>query len=157
MLAEGEELIVAAHRTMHQTFVEVCRPPEELGALLERLGDRFRLAVLSNYVLTQPVEEVLQRAGLIGHFHTVEVSAAHGYAKPHPDLFERVRTSLGTRPTATLMVGDNFYCDVVGGHRAGWRTAHTVEHYRGARSDPRAPDVRPDLVLERLDELAARL
>ena len=151
----SQELIVAAHRTMHQTFVEVCRPPEGLGALLERLGDRFRLAVLSNYVLTRPVEDVLRRAGLYEHFDIVEVSAAHGYAKPHPDLFERVRSSLGTRPGATLMVGDNFYCDVVGGHRAGWRTAHTLEHYRGARSDPRAPDVRPDLVLERLDELAA--
>ena len=150
------QLIAAAHRTMDQTFVEVCRIPQSLGSLLARLGDRFRLAVLSNYVLTRPVEEVLRRAGLYEHLHTVEVSATHGYAKPHPDVFERVRSSLGTRPEATLMVGDNFYCDIVGGHRAGWRTAHTLEHYRGAASDPRAPDVRPDLVLERLDELAAR-
>ncbi|MGH7161992.1 MAG: HAD family hydrolase [Planctomycetota bacterium] len=141
---------------MHRSFVDACRVPSALPELLERLAARHKLAVLSNFCLTPPVEEVLRRAGLSRHFEIVEVSATHGYMKPHASLFRRVLAALGTAPERTLMVGDNVWADVVGGRRAGMRTALTREFCRGPVEDPRAPGVKPDLVLERLDALAAR-
>ena len=51
------------------------------------------------------------------------------------------------------MVGDNFWADIVGGHRAGFLTALTREHHQGPTSDPRAPEVVADRVLKSLTEL----
>lgn len=138
----------------HRSFVELCRVPEGLGERLDRIARGRKLAVLSNFVLTRPIEEVLERAGVHTRFETIEVSATHGYMKPHPMLFETVLGKLGTAPGRTLMVGDNFWADIVGGRRAGMRTALTREHFRGPDADPRAPGVRADLVIESLDALA---
>jgi putative hydrolase of the HAD superfamily len=140
----------------HEAFVALCRVPPDLPGLLDRLGRRYPLAVLSNFFLDEPVHDLLQRAGLAERFVHVEVSATSGYMKPHPIPFEIVVERLGTAPERTLMVGDNFYADIVGGHRAGLRTALTVQHRQGPRSDPRAPEVRADLVLGNLRELEDR-
>ena len=143
----------AVKKTFREAFVRLCRFPEGLDPLLERLGRNRPLAVLSNFVLTEPIEEVLDRSGLRSRFVHVEVSATSGFMKPHPRPFEIVLEKLGTPPGRTLMVGDTFFADVVGGHRAGLLTALTQEFVQGPVSDPRAPGVRPNRILRRLDEL----
>ena len=98
----------------------------------------------------------VQRSGLWDLFVTVEVSATSGFMKPHAVPFERVRSRLGVPAARTLMVGDNFFADIVGGHRAGFKTALTREHSPADDFDARAPDVRADFVVSSLDELADR-
>ena len=145
-----ERVAAAAHRA----FVELCVVPPHVEPLLERLGRRYKLAVLSNFFLEGPVEEVLQRGGLWDHFVHVEVSAREGWMKPHPAPFDTVRAALGTDFERTLMVGDDFFADVVGGFRAGLLTALTHEYRRMEPFDARAPEVSADRILSSLDELA---
>jgi FMN phosphatase YigB (HAD superfamily) len=149
---DGIDDAVAA--TIHDTCVETLRVPPHVPALLDRLRARRPLAMLSNFLLASPVEAVLERAGIRDKFVHVEVSATRGWMKPHPEPFEVVREALGTPMERTLMVGDDFWADVVGGHRAGFLTALTREYRRGPTWHPRATDVRADRLLERLDELA---
>ncbi|MGQ0614956.1 MAG: HAD family hydrolase [Planctomycetaceae bacterium] len=141
---------------MHRSFVANCRVPAALPALLEELARRRPLAVLSNFCLTRPVEEVLERAGIARYFVHIEVSATGGLMKPHPAPFETVIEKLGTNRERTLMVGDNFWADVVGGYRAGLLTALTHEHVQGPTSDARAPGVKADRLLSNLHALADR-
>ena len=141
---------------MHRNFLDACRVPDGLHDLLHQLAEGHKLAVCSNYVLTPPIEELLQRSGLWDLFVTVEVSATSGFMKPHAVPFERVRSRLGVPASRTLMVGDNFFADIVGGHRAGFKTALTREHAPANESDARAPAVRADFVVSSLDELADR-
>jgi len=143
----------AVERTIHDTFVELCTVPPHVAKTLARLAAGRPLAVLSNFILASPVEAVLERGGLRDHLVHVEVSATRGWMKPHPEPFEVVRERLGTPMERTLMVGDNFWCDIVGGNRAGLLTALPREYVDGPDSHPDAPDVRADLVLKRLDEL----
>jgi FMN phosphatase YigB (HAD superfamily) len=156
----GEEPAEARVRAVadaaHRAFVELCEVPATLHPLLERLAGRYKLAVLSNFFLEGPVEEVLDRAGLTGLFVHVEVSAREGWMKPHPAPFDTVRAALGTDFERTLMVGDDFFADVVGGYRAGLLTALTHEYRRMDPFDARAPEVRADRILSRLDELASQ-
>ncbi len=142
-----------ANQTMNETMVAACRIPPGVKGHLERLARNYKLAVLSNYVLTDPIERVVRALGVWELFETVEVSATSGFMKPHASLFDSVSAALGTPREATLMIGDQFYADVVGGHRAGFKTALTHEHFEGPTGDPRAPDVRPDFILKSLDEL----
>ena len=51
------------------------------------------------------------------------------------------------------MVGDEFWADIVGGHRAGFLTALTHEHRQGPTSDPRTPNITADTVITDLKEL----
>jgi len=151
---QPEERIAHVAATAHRAFVELCTVPPETRPLLARLAERYKLAVLSNFFLEGPVEEVLDRAGLTEYFVHVEVSAREGFMKPHPAPFETVRAALGTEFERTLMVGDDFFADVVGGYRAGLLTALTHEHRQMEPFDPRAPEVKADRILKRLDELA---
>jgi len=147
------DLVDAVVETTHHSFLETCVIPEGVSGLLKRLGRSRPLAVLSNFFLTEPVEAVLRRDGLWERFVHVEVSATQGFMKPHPAPFETVREKLGTPHERTLMVGDDFWADIVGGHRAGFLTALTHQYRKGPTSDPRAPGVRPDRILQSLHEL----
>jgi len=148
-------LVEAVAEQGHRSFVELCKVPEGRRTLLQRLGERYPLAVLSNFFLAGPVEEVLQREGLWDLFVHVEVSAVDGWMKPHPAPFDTVREHLGTEMERTLMVGDDFYADIVGAYRAGMLTALTREYRDVAERDPRAPEVRADRILSSLDELVS--
>jgi putative hydrolase of the HAD superfamily len=152
--APPKGLAETVERAVERTFLDICRVPPGVAATLERLARRRPVAVLSNFFLTPPVEELLERAGLVRFLAHVEVSATSGYMKPHPTPFARVREALGLDGRQALMVGDDFWADVVGGHRAGFLTALTHEHRQDEPSDPEAPGVRPDRILQRLDELA---
>lgn len=143
----------AVGRTVHEVFLARARFPGGTRDLLQRLAQRHPLAVLSNFFMTEPVEVVLRRADLYDLFRHVEVSASSGYMKPHPEPFRIVMEKLGTPAEKTLMVGDDYWADVVGGHRAGLLTALTHEHRQGPASDPRTPDIAPDRVIKRLAEL----
>jgi FMN phosphatase YigB (HAD superfamily) len=143
----------AVGRTVHEVFLESARFPNGTRDLLERLAGRQPLAVLSNFFMTAPVEETLRREGILDLFRHVEVSATSGFMKPHPTPFRIVLEKLGTPAERTLMVGDDYWADIVGGHRAGLRTALTHEHRQGPASDPRTPDIAPDRVLQSIAEL----
>jgi FMN phosphatase YigB (HAD superfamily) len=90
---------------------------------------------------------------LAKHLVHVEVSATSGFCKPHPEPFEIVREKLGVPMERVLMVGDDFWADIVGGHRAGFLTALSHEHRQGPTSDARAPEVSADRILTDLRQL----
>ena len=148
-----EGLYEAVAETTHRTFLELARVPDRLPGLLDTLRKKKKLAVLSNFYMTSPIEDLLDRTGLAEKFVHVEVSATAGFVKPHPAPFDTVRNALDTPRESILMVGDNFWADIVGGHRAGLLTALTTEHHQGPTSDPRAPEVAADRVLKSLAEL----
>lgn len=153
---QAPERVQAVAASAHRAFVELCTVPGHVRPLLERLAGRYKLAVLSNFFLEGPVEEVLERAGLREFLVHVEISAREGWMKPHPAPFDTVRAALGTDFERTLMVGDDFFADVVGGYRAGLLTALTHEYRRMEPFDARAPEVKADRILNRLDELASQ-
>jgi len=151
-----DDVVARAERALHAAFVESCVVPPHVRPLLERLAGRYRLAVLSNFFLEGPVEEVLERAGVRDLLVHVEISAREGWMKPHPAPFDTVRAALDTEFERTLMVGDDFFADIVGGYRAGLLTALTHEYRQAEPFDARAPEVRADRILRRLDELASQ-
>jgi FMN phosphatase YigB (HAD superfamily) len=155
-VCDGEappELVAAVTKTLHRRFVELARIPDHVPGLLARLAEKRPLALLSNFVLAEPIHELMEKTGLAPHFAHVEVSATSGFCKPHPEPFEIVREKLGVPMERVLMVGDDFWADIVGGHRAGFLTALTHEHRQGPTSDARAPEVTADRIVTDLREL----
>ncbi|HEY6056630.1 MAG TPA: HAD family hydrolase, partial [Candidatus Limnocylindrales bacterium] len=143
-------------RVYADAFIAGVPAPAEVGGILARLALRWRLGVVSNWPLGVIVERYLEAAGWRACFDAVVVSQTVGWIKPDRRIFEAAAARLGiARPASVLHVGDDLGADVAGARAVGWRTAWL-------RSRPldsplptaeAAADVRPDLTLDRLEEL----
>jgi 4-nitrophenyl phosphatase len=72
--------------------------------------------------------------------------------KPSPALFELALERLGTTPLETLTVGDRLETDIIGGQRAGCKTAAVLS---GVLTEPEAMAWRPkiDIIVPELADL----
>jgi putative hydrolase of the HAD superfamily len=86
---------------------------------------------------------------LDGLFAAAVSSAAHGYMKPHPSIFESALRLAAATPEESVMVGDSVVHDVEGARRLGMRA---VLVSRGATSETCPSDVP---VIRTLRELPA--
>ena len=126
-------------------FAAMVMPPY-LPALLARLAEKYTIAVISNYPLSEPIVRTLTRDGLMPHLAGVIVSADEGVIKPHPRLFEAALEVLGNpAPETVLHIGDDWDADVLGAGRMGFSTIYTRQwrdipdkHYGTGDFAPRA-------------------
>jgi len=90
--------------------------PGTREALL-RLGERYRMAVISN--ADGKIADALERGGILDCFKTVTDSGIVGKEKPHPAIFEAALRSLGAKPEDSLYIGDVYCVDYLGATSAG--------------------------------------
>ncbi len=148
-------------------FVDRMEPVEDATETLRRLSGRgFALAILSNWPLALTIDRFAQAQGWLPYLRSIVVSQRVGTIKPHPAIFRAAAEALGLGGgdgPSILHVGDDWAADIVGAHRAGWRTAHL----RGRQDDTPLPtsepgddlltdaSVVPDLIIDELAELDA--
>lgn len=90
--------------------------PGTRQALL-RLGEKYRLAVISN--ADGKIADVLGRCGIADCFETITDSGIVGKEKPHPEIFEVALKSVGVGAEESLYVGDVYSVDYLGATRVG--------------------------------------
>ena len=151
------DLIVESYST---AFVAGIPAPVESRMLLEDLSRRgFRLAILSNWPLASTIDRFAATAGWQPWLDGIFVSQRIGTIKPHPAIFRFVERALDERPDRIAHVGDDRAADVAGSAAAGWRAVYLRDHQADSAlptSTP-GPDIVPDLVLDRLSDLARHL
>jgi putative hydrolase of the HAD superfamily len=144
------ESILATHMAC-LTGAALPMPGQE--ALLDWLGRRYRLAIVSNFDYTPTVRSILAEAGILGRFETVVVSDAVGWRKPRADIFERALTEMGLSPGECLFVGDRPEIDVAGAKGMGMAAA-----WLNPERAPLPPGLpAPDLDLASLPDLRRAL
>lgn len=116
-------------------------------AALDRLGERYRLAIVTNGIVDVQREKLV-RSGLIDRFETVVISAEVGRGKPHRSVYDEMLRRLDLPPEACIMVGDNFDKDVAGAQEVGIRGVWIAD----GRPDP-DPSITPFLTIDSLAEL----
>ena len=121
-----------------------------------------------NVALTDGSESDLQSRMRSGGLSAIVVSERVGTIKPHPSIFRAAEQALGLDGSSRdriLHVGDDWAADVVGAHRAGWRTAYLRNRQQDTPLPTSEPGddsvtdstVLPDLVIDELSELDERL
>ncbi len=80
----------------------------------------FRTGILSNG--TAGMENCLKVLGLADGVDIVVISALVGYEKPAVEIFRRAEEEMGVPAERCLLVGDNYWADIAGAQRAGWRS-----------------------------------
>ncbi|WP_219974825.1 HAD family hydrolase [Rubrobacter xylanophilus] len=118
------------------------RPYPESEEVLRGLrGLGARLYVVSNWDVL--LEEVLGDLGWLGYFEDVVASAAVGYEKPDPGIFEEALRRSGAERGRTVHVGNDPVADIEGARAAGI-DAVLVDR-RGGGGHPAASAVVSDL------------
>ncbi|MBC8103719.1 MAG: HAD family hydrolase [Cytophagales bacterium] len=124
--APTTKVLGAMREAYTSAFVAAMVPPDWLPGLLESLSRQYRLCVISNYPLSAPIHQTLDRDDLRRYFETVIVSADFGLIKPHPRLFAAAREGLGNPdPARVVHVGDDWDADIQGAGQAGMKTVYT--------------------------------
>jgi putative hydrolase of the HAD superfamily len=89
--------------------------------LVGRLGERYRLAVVTNTHHAPLVPGHLAAMGLSDAFDAVVTSVEIGWRKPHARIYRAALDALGIVAADAAFVGDTYVPDFVGPRRMGMR------------------------------------
>ncbi len=113
-----------------------------LLARLRRGG--LRLAVLSNAADDEDVQTLLRTFHLAPWLEFALTSAACGYRKPHPAIFQAALERLQLPPAAAAMVGDRPSADLRGARRSGLRPLYAARWAIEPLTDPALAEARAE-------------
>lgn len=110
-------------------------PEAALRLLVAARARNWRVGVLTNGVPDIQARKV-HALGLEPHVDTVVYAAewGSGRGKPEREPFDVIRERLGTTPGATVVAGDDPWCDIFGGRNAGLRTILLARHPERVRA-----------------------
>ena len=116
--------------------------------ILEALGERHRLGVVSNFYGN--LEAACESSGLAPLFGVMTDSQRVGAEKPEPAIFRAALCALNAAPETTMMVGDSLRRDGEGARRTGmgfiWIAPKNVQAAeRGGAADAAVTEL-PDLL-----------
>ncbi len=138
------------------------------GADFELTYERLKLGCLAirsgaTYIATNPDRTFPTESGLVPGAGAISAAlvAATGVeprvlGKPQPAMFETALAMLGGAPASTLVIGDRLDTDIAGARAAGIPAALVLTGVT-TRAELEASSLQPDLVLNDLTELLARL
>jgi putative hydrolase of the HAD superfamily len=111
----------------------------------------YKLALVSNAGDDRDVQALLDTHKLRQYFSFIRTSAASGYRKPHPQLFEEALHEFDMLPEQCAMVGDNLDADIRGANELG---IYSIWINRRVNKNTKTLlDVHPKAVIQSLTEL----
>lgn len=133
------------------------RENDTLATLETLKAAGYKMAIVSNAGDDEDVQTLVDNAGIRPYFDFVLSSAACGFRKPNPRIFEIALERLGLQAAETVMVGDTLGADILGARNAGLRSIWITR--RADTPDNRDHDdtIIPDATITALTELASAL
>jgi HAD superfamily hydrolase (TIGR01549 family) len=109
-------------------------------AALDRIREKFRIAVISN--ADGKIERVLNRCRIADCFESITDSGIVGFEKPRPEIFQVALRTMKARADESLYVGDVYSVDYLGATNAGMQALlfDVAGAYRD-RHEPRVASV----------------
>jgi putative hydrolase of the HAD superfamily len=120
----------------------------EVKSVLDELGQRFKLAALSDAQSAWALPE-MRAVGIEGYFQPIIVSGDLGFRKPDKRIFEAALNGLDLPPENVLFVGNDMYRDIYGAKQFGMKTVF----FSSNQGRQTANGVEPDYIIYRFAEL----
>jgi HAD superfamily hydrolase (TIGR01549 family) len=124
LIAAGVDEIQAANFApristyMGETYRPEVHVPEDARTLLKFLQESgYMLGMVSNR--DDPFREEMRNLNLDSYFQFFLAGGEINSFKPDTHIFEHALKLAGTSAQETMYVGDNYFADIVGSHRAG--------------------------------------
>ncbi len=112
----------------------------------------YTLAIVSDLVGTEEVDDWLDRDGLRPYFKSVQQSSICLIRKPHPAIYYYALQETGSDPARTCFVGDNLDRDIVGAKAVGLGMTVGVQ-YPGKKPQTVTDANRPDVFIDHFAKL----
>jgi putative hydrolase of the HAD superfamily len=114
------ENLTAAFRDLYiREWNKGVRYIDAVPPLLERLAQRYTLAVVSNTHSAEVVQDHLKAMRVGSYFSAIVTSIEFGRRKPDPSIFAHALNLTGGSTETAVHVGDSFAADYLGARQAG--------------------------------------
>ena len=138
-----------AHYAVTQTNWQM---EDDTVACLSALKDEsIKLGIISNAGDDRDVSQLLDKFNIRSYFEFILTSAACGYRKPHPRIFELALENLNFLPEEIAMVGDKLDADIQGANNIGMYSIWITRH-ADMSPDGELP-IQPQAVIQTLSNL----
>jgi putative hydrolase of the HAD superfamily len=122
-----------------EEFMQYVRIDKHARSVLEKLHEKYKLGIVSNFAIPECVLKLLERDGLAGFFDVVVVSGAVNKRKPRPEIFQSALDKLGVDAASTVFVGDTVDADIQGPQVMGMKTIY-IERRKQKEIEETCPD-----------------
>lgn len=103
-----------------QNYKEKCYVDQEVIRVLDILKPKYRLGVISNFLVRGGVEELLALNGLNSYFSFVVSSVDAGWRKPHHLIYQAALKKAGVPPEELVFIGDDYVNDYLTPRQLGF-------------------------------------
>lgn len=103
-----------------RTYLKMCYLAEEVRETLAILAGKYRMGVVSNFIVPGGVEQILQMKSIHDCFQFVVTSVNEGWRKPHPQIYEAALQRAGVADRKeVLFIGDDLENDYLTPQKLG--------------------------------------
>lgn len=129
-LQEKQAVVDRLYRNYWATYQSKCFVKEEVREAIQKLKGKYKLAVVSNFMVQNGIEELLMKHGIIHDFEFVVTSINVGWKKPDLRIYKYALSNSSCRPKEVLFIGDDFENDYLAPRRLGmnslWLNKSTI-------------------------------
>lgn len=108
----SDELVIQILQKLRQIKSKVVLFDDTISTLISLHDLNLKIGVISN--LDKSVEDFCPGLNLNSYLDFSITSHEVGFEKPHPEIFRAALELSKTRPSETIMVGDQYYSDITG-------------------------------------------
>ena len=134
VLSHESAVVANAVEGFVDAFIEDSRMEDYVPSILDRLRERYKLGMVSNFAYAPGLRRALRHFHITPFFDAIVISGELGFRKPHRRIFEEALAALAVRADESVFVGDSLKADVHGAGEVGFKTV-LVENV-GLRKNP---------------------
>jgi putative hydrolase of the HAD superfamily len=108
--------------TYWNAYKSRCYVKEDVRETLTCLGNTRLLGVVSNFMVPDGIEELLDSNGILLSFTFVVTSIREGWRKPHDIIYRAALQRSGIPPEETVFIGDDYINDYIAPRKLGFHT-----------------------------------
>jgi len=149
-LQDINEMAEKLYTNYWKTYSSKCYAKDDVKTVVPQLAFLMPLGVVSNFMVTNGIEELLQSAGLLTHFKFVVTSISERWRKPSAAIFNTAIKKAGVNPSEIIFVGDDYTNDFLGAKDMGMNPILLDRYNRHTEVSPRITSFLelPELILK---------
>ncbi|UNK16371.1 HAD family hydrolase [Paenibacillus sp. N3/727] len=101
------------------TYKSKCFIKEEVRVAVLQLKEKYRLAIVSNFMVMNGIEELLIKTNMRNNFEFIVSSIGFGWRKPDPRIYKYAIDNSGCEAQEILFIGDDYENDYVAPRKSG--------------------------------------
>jgi putative hydrolase of the HAD superfamily len=148
----SDEIVSGATLAFADEFMRYVRLDEDAPPVLQKLKEKYKLGVVSNFAIPECCWKLLEKFGLKDFLDIVVISGEVNRRKPSPEIFEKALKALNVEASRVVFVGDMPSLDIEGPKNVGMK-AILIQR----KTAKETINVKPDCTIKNLKELLAAL